>query len=159
MGNVQFNIAAGRTVELAHRVNNNDPTNSAFIIVALKSAGLQSDALLVAHDTLAAVLAASNDEATNVGYSRLTVTTLTVAVDDANGWVTLDMADPAWASVAAAGGAWGALLACYDSDTTGGTDSDIVPLLKWDFARTPNGGAISAVVPSDGFFLQRANPS
>lgn len=157
MASEQFNIAAGRIVELAHRVNNNDPTNSAFLVVALKESGLLSD--LKDYDTLAAVLATSCDEATNVGYSRLVVTSLTVTVDDTNDWVDVDMADPTWASVATAGGAWGALLVCYDADTTGGTDGDIIPLTKHIFQRTPNGGQIVAVVPSGGFFRQPSNPA
>lgn len=157
MASEQFNIAAGRIVELAHRVNNNDPTNSAFTIVALKESGLEDT--LRDYDTLAAVLAASNDEATNVGYARIEITTLTVTVDDTNDWVDVDMADPTWAAVATAGGAWGAILVCYDPDTTGGTDAAIVPLTKHIFQRTPNDGQIVAVVPSGGFFRQPSNPS
>lgn len=152
----QFNVAAGRIVELANRVVANDPVNSAFIVVALKATGLETT--LRDYDTLAAILAAANDEATNAGYSRLTVTALTVTIDDANDWVDVDMADPTWAAVAAAGGAWGALLICYDPDTTGGTDADIVPLTKHLFPRTPDGGAITAVLPSGGFFRQPSNP-
>lgn len=157
MASEQFNIAAGRIVELAHRVNNNDPTNSAFVIVALKAAGLETT--LKDYDDLAAITAAANDEATNVGYSRLVVTTITVTVDDTNDWVDLDMADPTWAAVAAAGGAWGALLTCYDPDTTAGTDANIIPLLKHLFPRTPDGGPITAVLPTGGFFRQPSNVS
>lgn len=151
----QFNVAAGRIIELANRVNANDPTNSAFVVVAIKASGLE--ATLRDYDTLAAILAAANDEATNVGYARLVVTALTVAVDDTNDWVDVDMADPTWAAVAAAGGAWGALLVCYDPDTTTSTDTDRIPLTKHLFARTPDGGPITAVLPSGGFFRQSSN--
>lgn len=157
MPNEQFNIAAGRLVELAHRVNNNDPTNSAFKVVALKAAGLED--VLKDYDDLAAILAAANDEATNVGYSRLTVTSLTVTVDDTNDWVDVDMADPTWASVASAGGAWGALLVVYDPDTTSPVDANMIPLCKIIFERTPNGGPITAVLPTGGFFRQPSNVS
>jgi len=155
--NEQFNIAAGRIVELAYRVNANDPTNSAFVVVALKQSGLESS--LRDYDTLADILAAANDEATNVGYARIEVTSLTVNVDDTNNWVDVDMADPTWAAVAVAGGEWGALLFCYDPDTTAGTDANIVPLTRHDFRRTPNGGQIVAVLPTGGFFRQPSNPS
>lgn len=158
MGNVQFNIAAGRVVELANRVVSNDPTNSAFIAVAIQATGLEDDDTLIDYNTLADLLAAANNEATNVGYSRLTITSLTVTVDDTNDWADVDMADMTWASVATTGGAWGALLLCYDPDTTAGTDSTVIPLLKWDFARTPNGGQIEAVIPTNGFFRAPSNP-
>lgn len=158
MANIQFNIASGRVVELAERVIANDPTNSAFVVVALQATGLEADSVLEDYDTLLALLAASNNEATNVGYARLVVTALTVTVDDTNDWTDVDMADPTWAAVAAAGGAWGALLVCYDPDTTGGTDADLVPLTKHDFARTPDGGQITGILPTGGFFRQPSNP-
>lgn len=40
----------------------------------------------------------------------------------------------------------------YDSDTTGGTDANIVPLTWHDFAVTPNGGDITVDVPVAGFY-------
>ena len=161
-GNIQFNIAAGRVVEYAARVNANDPANSALIVVAIQSSGMEDDSVLVDYDTLAALLAASNNEATNVGYARIVSDNtggITITVDDTNNWVDVDFPDPSWAAVAAAGGAWGCLLVCYDADTTGGTDANIVPLTKHVFSRTPNGGAISAVVPTDGWFREPSNAS
>ena len=162
MANIQFNISAGKTVEYAARVNANDPANSALIVVALQASGLEADSVLVDYDNLSVLLAASNNEATNVGYARLVYDNtggITVTVDDTNNWVDVDFPDPSWAAVATAGGAWGALLFCYDSDTTGGTDANIIPLTKHDFARTPNGGTITAVVPSGGWFREPSNPT
>jgi hypothetical protein len=37
---------------------------------------------------------------------------------------------------------------CYDPDTTTGTDADLIPLAKWDFASHPTGGTISAIAPT-----------
>ena len=40
---------------------------------------------------------------------------------------------------AASGNAISKLLVCYDSDTTGGADSAIIPLTMFDFSATPSG--------------------
>lgn len=155
MPNVVINVGRGRIVELASRVNNNDPTNSAFILVVLKASGLQSDDTLRDYDTLAAILAASNDEATNTGYARKVLNQasgLVITVDDTNNRASVDFPDQTWTSVQATGGAWGALLVCYDPDTTGGTDADIIPLTKHDFEVTPDGRDIDGEVDTAGFF-------
>jgi hypothetical protein len=36
------------------------------------------------------------------------------------------------------------LLVCYDSDTTGGTDANIVPISCHDFPITPDGSNVEA---------------
>lgn len=159
MADIMFNIAKGRAVELANRVNANDPANSALIIVALKASGLESDATLRDYDDLAAILAAANDEATNSGYARKTLTDasgVTVTTDDSGDLQKVIIPDQTWSSVAAAGGAWGALLLCYDSDTTGGTDSNIIPISKHDFAATPAGGDVNADFSASNGAVQAA---
>ena len=149
-----FNIAKGRVAEFHERVNNNDPANSALIVVLLASSGLEADATLKDYDTLGAILAAANDEATNTNYARKTLSDSDVAAittndtDDRN---EADIADQTWTSVANDGtGAIGKLLICYDSDTTGGADTAIIPLTYHDFIVTPNGGNIVASI-SDYF--------
>jgi hypothetical protein len=42
-----------------------------------------------------------------------------------------------WA--AATGAAVSKLVVCYDPDTTGGADTDIIPLTMFDFVHTPSG--------------------
>jgi hypothetical protein len=156
VGDVTFNIARGRIAELANRVNANDPANSAFVIVVLQSSGLEADTVLVDYDDLATLLAASNNEATNAGYARIVLTnasSITVTVDDTNNRVVVDFPDQTYTTVAAVGGAWGAVLVCYDSDTTGGTDANIVPMTKHDFGITPSGRDIDLVVGANGFYL------
>lgn len=155
MSNFVFNVARGRIAELANRVNSNDPANSAFVLVVLKATGLESDDVLRDYDDLAAILAAANDEATNSGYARKVLDNtggITVTVDDTGDRVSVDIPDQTWTAVAATGGAWGKLLVCYDSDTTAGTDANIVPLTGHDFAVTPDGRDIDASVDSAGFF-------
>lgn len=156
MANFVFNIAKGQGVELYRRVKSNDPANSAFVVVLLASTGLVSDATLKDYDTLAAVLAGASDEATNTGYARKVLTDSDLAAlpapDDTNDRFDIDLPDQVWTAVANDGtGAIGKLLVCYDSDTTGGTDANIVPVAAYDFAVTPDGTNISNIVNAAGF--------
>lgn len=149
-----LNIGKGRVAAYHDRVNDNDPANSALIVVLLASTGLEADATLKDYDTLSAILAAANDEATNTGYARKVLTDTDIAaatVNDTLDRVECDIADQTWTSVSNDGtGAIGKLLICYDSDTTGGTDASIIPLTYHDFTVTPNGGNIVASI-SDYF--------
>lgn len=155
MADEAFNIAKGRVVELYNRVKSNDPANSAFIVVLLKTA--EADATLRDYDDLASLLAGSNVEADFTNYARKTLTDSDLSAlpspDDVNDRYEVDIPDQTWTS---AGGATNntlaKLLVCYDSDTTGGTDSNIVPLTHHDFVLTTDGSNISAVVDSNGFF-------
>lgn len=154
MADLVFNVAKGKIAEYVARVNANDPANSAIVVVALKSAGVEADGTLRDYDTLAAILAAANDEATNTGYARKVLTNtdgVTVTVDDTNDRVDIDCPDQTWTAVQATGGAWAKLLFCYDPDTTGGSDSDIVPISAHDFAVTPDGSDIVAQIAAAGF--------
>lgn len=142
MANIVFNIAKGRVVELYNRVKSNDPANSALVIVPIETAGLEADAVLVDADTLAAVLAGATNEQTTMGRKTLTDADLAAlpAPDDAND--RYDVALPTVTWTAATGNAISKLLVCYDSDTTAGTDANIVPLTLFDFTQTPSGGNI-----------------
>lgn len=155
MANFIFNVSKGRIREFADRVNNNDPANSAFVAVLLASTGLESDSVLVDKDTLADVVSGATNEATNTGYTRLVLDNtsgITVTVDDANDRIDIDIPDLTFESVANDGtGAIGALLICYDSDTSGGSDANIIPISKHDFNVTPDGSDITAQIPSAGF--------
>lgn len=154
MANLVFNIAKGRVAELYNRVDLNDPANSALIVIAFNSTA--TDATITDLDTVAAIEADANTaEATNSGYARKVLTDADIvafAPDDANDRVDLDIPDQTWTAVAAAPGAWTDLAICYDSDTTVGTDSAIVPLTWHDFAVTPDGSDIVAQIATAGFF-------
>lgn len=156
MADSVFNRAKGRVVEYYNRVENNDPANSALIVVALQAAGLETQATLRDYDDLATLLAATNNEATNTGYARKVLTDVELAAlpnpDDTNDRYEVDIPDQTWTAVQTTGGAWGMLLICYDSDTTAGTDSNIIPLTMHDFAVTPDGTDIVAQVNALGFF-------
>ena len=154
MADFVFNIAKGRVAEFYNRVDSNDPANSALVIAVLATAGLESDAVLKDFDTLSAVVAGTTNEVTNTGYARkvLTDTDLAaLAVDDTNDRIDLDIPDQTWTAVAAGDG-WSKLIVCYDSDTTGGTDANIIPLTAHDFVVTPDGSDITAVIATAGFF-------
>lgn len=131
MANWISNIAKGRFAYYATLPAAND----ALIVVVLEAAGLEADATLKDYDTLAALLAGTTNEQTTMG--RKTATGVTVTVNDATDLVDVDTDDLTW--VTATGNAVGALLVCYDPDTTGGTDADLIPLSKHDFTITPDG--------------------
>lgn len=122
-------------------------TNDALIWVPIEATGVVSDATMKDIDDLGTLLAGASNEQTTMG--RVTATGVTVTVDDTNDKVTLDCDNPVWTSVAASN-ATAKLLLCYDGDTTGGTDSDIVPIFGFDFAVTPAGGNITATVDAAG---------
>lgn len=155
MSDQPFNIAKGRAVEFYNRVESNDPANSAFILVLLKVA--EPDATLIDYDDLGSLLAGSNTEADFTNYARKTLTDTELASfpspSDADNQYLIDMPDQTWAS---AGGATNntltKLLVCYDSDTTGGTDSNIVPVAHFDFSVTTDGTDLNAVINAAGFY-------
>lgn len=142
MANVVFNIAKGRVVEFYNRVENDDPANSALILVPIETSGLESDATLIDADTLAAVLAGTTNEQTTMGRKTLTQADLAAlpAPDDGNDRYDVSLPTVTW--TAATGNAISKILVCYDADTTGGTDSNIIPLTMFDFAITPDGSDV-----------------
>jgi hypothetical protein len=142
MANIVFNIAKGRVVEFYNRVKSNDPANSALILVPIESSGLEADATLIDADSLAALLSGTTNEQTTMGRKPLDDTALAAlpAPDDGNDRYSLNLPTTTW--TAATGNAIAKIAVCYDADTGGGTDSDIIPLTMFDFAQTPSGADI-----------------
>jgi hypothetical protein len=142
MANIVFNIAKGRVVELYNRVKSNDPANSALILVPIETSGLESDATLIDVDTLAALLAGTTNEQTTMGRKVLTDADLAAlpAPDDASDRYEVSLPTTTW--VGATGNPISKIAVCYDSDTTAGTDANIIPLTMFDFVQTPSGGDI-----------------
>lgn len=154
MANQVMNIAKGRVNELFNRVDSNDPANSAIIIVLLKVA--EADATLVDYDDLSALLAGANTEADFTNYARKVLTDTEIAAptpDDTNNWMQAFITDQVWT---AAGGTLDntlvKFLICYDSDTTGGTDANIVVLTHHDFVATTNGNDLTADEGANGSY-------
>jgi hypothetical protein len=154
MGDQIFNIALGRVAELYNRVDLSDPTNSVLVVVVLATAGIESDAVLKDKDDLAAVVAGTTNEVTNTGYARKVLDDTDIvafAPDDTNDRVDLDIPDQTWTAVSAGDG-WNDLLVCYDNDSTGGTDANIVPCTMHDFEVTPDGSDITSQIAAAGFY-------
>lgn len=152
MADFIFNISKGRVAELYNRVKTNDPANSAIIIVPVDVAAV-TDATIRDFDTLAQVLAGGVTERAATGWNRKTLddTVLTAfAPDDTNDRVDIDIPDQTWITVTA--GTVTDLLICYDNDTTGGTDANIIPLTLHDFAVTPDGSDVVAQIATAGFY-------
>lgn len=142
MSNIVANIAKGRVIELYNRVKSNDPANSALILVPIETSGLESDATLIDKDDLAAWLSGTTNEQTTMGRKTLTDSDLASlpAPDDTNDRYEVSLPTVTW--TAASGNAISKILVCYDSDTTSGTDSNIIPLVQFDAAVTPDGNNI-----------------
>jgi hypothetical protein len=142
MANIVFNIAKGRIVELYNRVKSNDPANSAIILVPIETAGLETDAVLIDADNLAALVAGTTNEQTTMGRKVLTDVELAAlpAPDDTNDRYDLNLPTTTW--VGATGNPISKIAVCYDGDTTSGTDANILVLTMFDFAQTPSGSDI-----------------
>ncbi len=153
MANYVFNIAKGRMAEFMDRVDSNDPTNAAFIIVPLSASGTEAQGQ--DFDDLAAVLADANfTEITTGGWGRITHVDTNVAsaatnVNDTTNLMQIDMDDVAFGTITS--GTTTGVLICYDSDTGAGTDANIIPISHHDFAATGNGSTITATIPATGF--------
>ena len=144
MSDFVFNIAKGRVAELFNRVDSNDPTNSAIIVVPVDR-GAATDATLKDLDTLSAVLGAVTERSTS-GWTRKTLTDSdlgALTVDNANDRMPATIPAILW-SPGPTTGAVTDLIFCYDPDTTGGTDANIVPLVMSAFAITPDGSDVQA---------------
>lgn len=142
MANIVFNVALAKVAQYGSLPAAND----ALILIALESSGLETDAVLRDKDTFADIVSGTTNEQTTVG--RKTLTGVTVTVNDTDNRVDIDAADVTW--TAPTGNAVGAVVICYDPDTTGGTDADLIPLTKHDFAWTPDGIDLNVTI-SDFF--------
>ena len=139
----QFNQAKGRIRTLADLTGATD----AVLVVPLEADGLEADATLKDYDDLAALLAGASNEQTTMG--RKTITAFTITVDDVNDWVTVTLGS-AFTWTAPTGPPLGKLLLCYDSDTTTGTDANIMPMLAYHFDSTPDGIDLQITAHANG---------
>jgi hypothetical protein len=150
-----FNVAKGRGVELYNRVKSNDPANSALIVVL--GFGSVTDAALRDHDTLQEVIDDANfTEATFTNYVRKVLTDSDLAAlpspDDVNDRYEIIIPDQTWASAGnGLNNTLTRLIICYDSDTTGGIDANILPVSFYDFPHTTNSTNLEAAFDALGF--------
>jgi hypothetical protein len=143
MADIIFNIAKGRGVEFYNRVKSNDPANSALIAIPIETTGLETDGVLKDKADLAAVLAGTTNEQTAMGRKVLTDADLAAfpAPDNVNDRYDVSLPLTTW--VGATGNAVSKVLICYDSDTTGGTDANIIPISLHDWPQAPSGVDLS----------------
>lgn len=156
MANFVFNISKGRVTELYNRVKSNDPANSAIIIIVLATSGLEADSTLIDKTDMTNMVSGTTREVTNTGYARKILTDTTPGInaitpDYANDRFDLSIPSQTWTAVAPGNG-WSKLLVCYDNDTTGGTDTNIIPMTAHDFVITPDGSDITAQINAAGFY-------
>lgn len=160
MANIVFNISKGEVNAYTKRVVNNDPANSALVLVLLLLKTAQADATLLDYDTLDAILTAgggtANVEADFTNYARKVLTNTELSaptVDDTGNEQYSDMPDQTYTS---AGGATNntlvKALVCYDNDTTVGTDANLIPLTAHDVSVTTDGNNLTLTIPANGFY-------
>lgn len=127
------NIALGRLNELIGRVDGNDPTNSALVVILFETG--DSVANLRDFDTAAAVIAGAAAESAFTNYARTILDDTDISsfvTDDTGNVQTWELADQT-PLISSAGGATDQDIDMigifYDPDTTAGDDTGLVPLL------------------------------
>lgn len=156
MADFIFNRCKGRFVELATRINANDPTNSVLSIGLWNIT--QTDAQQIDQDDIAAIEAAGTNaeltSGTNANYVRKIINDasgMTITYDDTNDRVDVDIPDQTWTALGA-GTAITDVIVGYDSDSTTGTDSAILPVSQHDFPITPDGSDVTAQINAAGIW-------
>jgi hypothetical protein len=156
MADLVPNRAKGRVTEWAERINANDPTNAVLLIRLIASSGVESDAVIRDKDDWSGLVSGTTDFATNTGATTKTLDQtggITVTYDDTNDRVDVDIPDQTWTALANDGtGAISDLTIGYDSDSTAGTDANVLPATWHDFAITPDGSDVTAQIATAGFF-------
>lgn len=151
-----FNQAKGKAAEWAARVNANDPTNAVLLVALLAEEGIESEATLKDKDTFTELVAGATNFATNTGSTRKSISDsggITVTIDDTNDRTDVDMPDQTFTALANDGtGKIADLVIGYDSDSTGGTDANVVPMTLHVFAVTPDGSDVTVQFAVGGFF-------
>lgn len=153
MANYLMNITKGRFNELMRRVDNNDPANSAIILVPLSAT--DTEANRQDDDDLATFLAAAPNERTTGGWVRKVLTDADLsapAPDDANNRYPATLPAVTWTGPAT-GNDIVAIAICYDPDTTTGTDANIEVMAVCDAAVTTDG---NDVIKDAGDFARAA---
>jgi hypothetical protein len=154
MANEIMNRAKGRWAEFLERINANDPTNAVLVVDLLATAGLEADSVLRDKDTFTDLVSGTTNFATGTGWARKVLDQaagLTVTYDDTNDRVDGFFPDQTWTAVDNAADDVSKLATGYDSDSTAGTDANIVPISHHDFVIQPDGSDVTVDVPATGF--------
>jgi hypothetical protein len=159
MADFVFNIGKGRVTQFAELIEGNAaPYANAEFSMSLWRRGASTDAALKDYDTVTALEGDANaaelTSGVNANYVRKAINEagVTVAYDDTNEWVDVDIPDQTWTALGAGGTAITDLLIAFDNDNTAGTDANIVPCTFHAFAVTPDGSDVTAQIATLGFF-------
>jgi hypothetical protein len=158
MSDFVFNRAKGRVVQFVEEVRASSAYANSALVISLWRRGSATDDALMDYDDVAALegdaQAAELTSGVNANYARKTLvdTTPTITYDDTNNRVDVDIPDQTWVALGAGGTAITDLLIAWDSDTTGGTDANQIPLTFHAFSITPDGSDVIAQINSAGFF-------
>jgi hypothetical protein len=158
MADFVFNRAKGRITQFVEEIRASSAYANSALIVSLWRRGSGTDAALKDYDDVAALegdaQAAELVSGTNANYARKTIidTTPTITYDDTNEWVDVDIPDQTWTALGTGGTAITDLLIAYDSDTTAGTDANVIPCTFHGFSVTPDGSDVTAQIATSGFF-------
>ncbi len=141
MADFVFNVALGKVAEKA-------ADGATLKLLVLKAS--DSDATLKDLDTVSAVLAnGSTTEANFTNYSRATLGSVTVTVDDSTDSVKVDCADVTFSSAGGATNNTCVDVVIYEEVTN---DSDSIPLVLMDAAFTTDGNDVTLQFNASGFF-------
>lgn len=143
MADKVMNISLGTIVTKAGLPAAND----ALLLIPVEASGVEADATIVDYDDLQALFAGSSNEQTTMGRKTISAS-ITITVDDTNNRTDIDIPDQIWTG--ATGNAISDLILAYDNDTTGGNDSNIVPMSIHDFSSTPDGSDLQATIATAG---------
>jgi hypothetical protein len=152
VADIVANIAKGRIVEFHNRVKAGDPSTSRLFLIPIDAAAALTDDEFADSDDFAAVITAGATERTTSGWNRKTIAAAdltALAPDDTNNRFDVDMIDQTWTAVTA--GAVTDLVLCYSS-LTSPTNAQLIPLIMFDFAITPDGSDVVAQVNAAGYF-------
>lgn len=137
-----FNIAKGAAVEMF-----NDSAAKG-ILMLLKVNETEAD--LIDHQDIAAMLGAANTEADATNYARKTGLTGTVSIDDTNNRVDIDIPDQTFTSLG--NGTNNTLTKVVFAYENAAADATRIPLTHHDFALTTDGSDVTVELNSAGFF-------
>lgn len=153
MADIVANIAKGRIVEFHNRVKVGDPSAARLYLIPIDSnSGALTDDEFADSDDFAAILTAGATERAATGWNRKTIAAADLTTgtpDDTNNRFDVDMVDQTWTAVTA--GTVTDLVLCYAS-VGSPTNSQLVPLVMFDFAITPDGSDVVAQVNASGYF-------
>ncbi len=145
MSEYTFNCVKGLVASLHDAVNDNSPVNSAIVLIPLSTQGSEAEAQ--DYDTVAAVLGGTSNEQASGNWVRKTLTDTDVVasvLNDTNNRRDLAIPLVQWtAPPPTVGNDTTGLLIAYDPDTTGGSDSDLIPISSHTFGVTATGNTVT----------------